>query len=875
MRSSLLFLLCCLFEVFLQLTCVAQTPDKPNIIFIIIDDLNDYTETLAGHPQAITPGINRIENLGTTFLNAYTSSPKCAPSRTSFITGKDLAYTQVYNNPSCKPFRDYFKPSLDNDEVYTLPEYLKDYGGYFTYGINKIYHCFETDYDYDDITADPCEKTLSWNKYSLFFNGDDSIITHTGNDLSDGVNGMEWAQIPDSLEHYMYDKRSVDSAVYFIHQVVNGEINTCERPFFMMIGLRKPHLAWFIPEHYYMDDYIDDYYAEPFNLPYNQPYNASPANGVIMPPQPEIIYGDYENLPEGGLAKYMAKYDSCYFDMLDQILDLDPLPEIDPDLSDDERISILENTIHANAVMAYLAATKSTDAQINRLMDSLEQYPEIYANTILVVLSDHGYSLGEKKHWQKGTLWETDLRVPLVISDLRNPIQQVVEQPVSLLDIFPTICDLTETCYPVFTDSSNYLDGKSIVPFLQNPDLNINKPSLSTYKESGAGAKQCNCFPQLSVRDQDFHYIYYTSNNADWLEDCNGPASWHEAELYLIGKQHEKDPNEWNNLINDSIYVPIVNYLQQWLPDSAMYLRTPFTAEIQSNEMNCLLTHSDTLELNMQIFDTTGIAITPPENYIYQWSNNLTNEITFGTSAEFLLQTIPDVVYESEKQIVFILQMIDTNSNVIVAIDHKEFYLNPENTPEIFFSLSIDSLTVSVTDIELSGDYQSVNWDFGDGFISSDPAPGPHTYAVNGTYTLICTVTYGNDAECTTDYSKTFTPVYIPFFNGLLTVLKPLHGKPNAINTDRGLNANAISPEEINFNLFPSPADSYLIINCNKLIADANLQIIDATGRVVLTSHIKNSNHLELDISNLPSGSFILKVSYAQSGWSEMFQIVR
>ncbi|MBC8173199.1 MAG: sulfatase-like hydrolase/transferase, partial [Chitinophagales bacterium] len=110
----------------LTFTCVcfslnAQTSEKPNIVFIIMDDLNDYVQGFDGHPQAKTPNIAKIEKKGTTFVNSYCAAPKCGPSRTSMITGKDCNYTQIYNNGDlkCGNFRNNFTAEKGNETIYT------------------------------------------------------------------------------------------------------------------------------------------------------------------------------------------------------------------------------------------------------------------------------------------------------------------------------------------------------------------------------------------------------------------------------------------------------------------------------------------------------------------------------------------------------------------------------------------------------------------------------------------------------------------------------------------------------------------------------------------------------------------------------------
>jgi len=161
----------------------------------------------------------------------------------------------------------------------------------------------------------------------------------------------------------------------------HGVDNTCGKPFFMAIGLKKPHKEQFIPEKYFLPDYITDFYREPYNYPYNNPKFSSPANGITPPPQPDIPWADFYALPAGGVGRAMAKgIDSNFTEWADA---LSPLPEIDPYLSDSERLSVMEWSKRANAAMAYIAAVKFVDAQIGRLYDSLAAYPDILNNTIL------------------------------------------------------------------------------------------------------------------------------------------------------------------------------------------------------------------------------------------------------------------------------------------------------------------------------------------------------------------------------------------------------------------------------------------------------------------------------------------------------------
>ncbi|MBC8172814.1 MAG: sulfatase-like hydrolase/transferase, partial [Chitinophagales bacterium] len=215
----------------------SQTP-KPNIIFIISDDLNDYVSAFGGHPQAHTPKLDSLAHAGILFTNVYCSAPGCGPSRASMLSGKDCLYTDVYNNSEYQEyFRDNFTPAHNNEFVVTLPEHLKNEGGYFTYGINKIFHDFFTT-DFDETSSDICEKELSWNKISIF--NDFYWVESIQNAAEEGVEGFQWSRLDDTIEHNLKDFRTVDTVLAFIRSVQQDPSVTCNKPFFMAVGIAKP-----------------------------------------------------------------------------------------------------------------------------------------------------------------------------------------------------------------------------------------------------------------------------------------------------------------------------------------------------------------------------------------------------------------------------------------------------------------------------------------------------------------------------------------------------------------------------------------------------------------------------------------------------------
>lgn len=815
-----------------------QAGSTPNIILIYIDDMNDYGMPINGLPGVEFPGIQQLMSQGTTFYNAHASSPKCGPSRTSMLAGKDVSYTKIYNNPTCKPFTDYFTPGLHNEVFFTLPGYLKS-NGYYTYGINKIYHCFDSEPDFDNITSNPCSKSLSWNKYSWFYENEDTLILNYGNAHNIGMHDMATAILPDSLEHLLYDYRAVDSALLFIEGVVNGEVSTCGNPFFMSVGIRKPHSPWYVPEKYFSSDFITNLYTQPFNYPYNTPENSYPYNGVVLAPQPDTIFNDYNNL--GLLGKVIADYDSSILHFATEIEDYDPIPQFADGLNEAERLAILTKSLFANTQLGYLAASNFADAQIKRLLDSLALYPEIYHNTVVILVSDNGFSLGEKQHWKKGTMWENDLRVPFIITDFRNPIEQQVFSAVSLLDVFPTICDIASIEKPVQPDGAIYLDGHSLFPFLNNPDIKMEKPSIATYREQNLS--QCGCFPQFSIRNNNFHYLYYTSNGVDLTLPCNAEAAWHESELYEIGNNFIQDPHEWNNLIDNEDYQPVINYLQQWLPDSSLYLQKTYLLEINEVSPNCFANNEEILHFSFSIYDTSGLSVTPPDTFLYRWTNNLTTDTLYGNEADFSTTLIDEALFTSAQEMLVFVEMVDTLHQTIVGLALKHVHINSGNMPIVNFNLkSWGFQTVKVEDFTITGDHNNYWWDFGFGPTFMNTIPGPVIFEEEGPYTIKCIVEYGNNVSCENIIEKTFITNIVTFEKNFPLVIAP------------------------------NPTDAQLTISVPDNTTGGSIFIYTSGGSLVKEYALgAQINNFVINTNDLPQGCYFIKIFTPKTNYSATF----
>ena len=835
MKNPILFILLLCAVVNLQ----AQVEvTQPNIIYIVIDDLNDYIEPYYGHPQVKTPNIKSIADSGTVFLNAFASSPVCAASRASIFTGKDAAYTGLLNNQDidCGDYRASFIPG---NYIITLPQYLKDSAGYFTSGYGKIFHCDAASNEYDTETADVCSKTKSWNK---FITPQQGAGVHAAAEATDeDITQFKWSKLDSSFESSLEDYIATDSVLQTIDDYVLHPELFCNRPLFMSIGYHLPHLPMYVTENYYPEYYQDNIYEEPFDKPYNFPFNAFPYNGIVMPPQPKIAWDDYDHLGELG-KNFAGPY--IHNGFLSNCETIDPLPIIEYGISDEERMEILAESKRANAIMAYIASIQFIDAQVGRVLEKLKENPALYYNTIIIISSDHGYSLGEKKHWAKRALWETDIRVPLIITDNRNMLSQVCNSAVNLIDLFPTICEFAEISEPVFPDGGDYLDGNSLTPFLLQPELNIERPVLSTIRhESG---EESSCFPQYSVRNNKFHYIRYRSNNAEEGPDCDFANSYTEDELYKIGKKREGDPNEWNNLINNEEYQSVLHYLQQWLPDSSKYLQSAFTVKIHNRTLPCFLPNNGNLKLIPIVYNEQGVIMTGDELdlYTFKWTNSLNDEVFFGKTYIFDMASILPEIFVLNDEMLINVEVTETATGSLMGFNNKIIYINSLNTPAVSFDIHTNEIenSVEIIDYEISGNYTNSYWEFGDGISSEEYWPATHFYSVPSSYTISNYIEYGNGCE---------------------------------MNVDQTIEIFRQGLDLAGYTIYPNPASEKVTIALEKAETSVEIQIINMLGQTIFDSNvIPEGNLIYLDIEKIHAGSYILKLNTESTSACKIIEII-
>ena len=182
-------------------------------------------------------------------------------------------------------------------------------------------------------------------------------------------------------------------------------------------------------------------------------------------------------------------------------------------------------------IQAYLASVAFADDRVGELLEALEN-SKFANNTIVILFSDHGYNLGEKKYLWKYNLWEETTRVPLIIKAPKYNANagKKVTHPVSLLDIYPTILSLTgNNVSSLKLNGIQQLDGFSLEPFLKNPKTKLWDGPDAALTVIASWRSQLPERQHLSVRGKRYRYIKYANGN---------------EELY----DHKKDPHERYNL---------------------------------------------------------------------------------------------------------------------------------------------------------------------------------------------------------------------------------------------------------------------------------------------------------------------------------------
>ena len=459
----------------LILTCPLGA-ERPHVLFIAIDDLNDWIGCLRGHPQALTPHMDRLAARGILFTNAHCVAPACNPSRAAVFSGRMPEVTGVWSNQSGSLARRH-------PEARLLSTAFAE-SGYRTCGAGKLLHSrggksfgeyFGVSQRWSPLTKEAVKYTRKELPSKATANPRHLTRDSLGRKVALPLNRMPSDRKPtltdgESFDWGGWEVPDTDFGDTRITDWAIGKLKERERdPLFLAVGYYRPHIPLWAPKRFF-DRFKDD----PGKLP--------PVKGV-----------DLNDLGEMG-RKWAREA-----------------------VTAGSHATVVEYGQWQAAVEAYLACTTYVDYEIGRLLKALDQ-SAMGEDTWIILWSDHGWHLGEKEHWGKWTGWERSTRVPLIVVP---PRAQAVEfaagglrchQPVSLLDLYPTLVELCSLKGP------GTLDGQSLEPLLREPSQSTGRVVTTTFDRGN-----------ISLRGERWRYIRYASG---------------EEELYDL----KADPNEWSNL---------------------------------------------------------------------------------------------------------------------------------------------------------------------------------------------------------------------------------------------------------------------------------------------------------------------------------------
>ena len=482
----------------------AYAQEKPNILMIVLDDLNDYVGVLGGHPQALTPNIDKLASEGVLFTNAHANVPVCQPSRASFMTGISPLRSRMWG------FDNWLKNKL-LAKATTIPEFLRK-KGYLDMQSGKVFHSSKkgawsilgVKKDYGPIPYNG-KKSVPHPLSPLGMRELGSLdATYTSlanipvvlpsNDApgAEGWFSGDWKKskfryINDNDRDLMTDEKST---IWAKKQLELMEKKNNKQPFFMAIGLHRPHTPLVVPQKYF-----DLFPIEDIQLP------------DLMDNDNMDTYLEDNNLKQNGKSRGRKAYDGL--------------------LSGYESKEIALK----NYLQAYLASVAFADDRVGELMNALND-SDFKENTVVILFSDHGYNLGEKEYLWKYVLWEETTRVPLIIKapKYRLSAGKKVGHPVSLIDIFPTIVSLSgNNVEELSIDGKKQLDGYSLEPFLKKPNTKKWDGPENIFTVIASWRSKKLGEQHISVRGKRYRYIRYSNGR---------------EELY----DHNVDSNEWNNL---------------------------------------------------------------------------------------------------------------------------------------------------------------------------------------------------------------------------------------------------------------------------------------------------------------------------------------
>ena len=513
------------FLVLIVLSCqntfaqIVEEPTKPNVLFIIVDDLKPILGCY-GDPFVKTPNIDRFAKEGVVFTNAYCQQAVCGPSRASFLTGMRPDYTGVWDLET--------EMRNINPEILSMPQFFKQ-NGYITAGIGKVFDSRSVDENIDKPSWSipfykksndyyPKEMGKAKGRYRGVKVLEEIEIYEkiggakglTGKELSNFIKinakpSVESLDIPDNAY--------IDGATVLHSKDILKVLKENAKPFFFAVGITKPHLPFAVPKKYW-----DLYNRDEIQLAeFRENANNSPL----------VAYHG-----AGELYKYA---------------DIPPIASF----SDVKGGMELPFDKQKELIHGYYASVSYADALIGKLISTLVSL-NLKDNTIVTIIGDHGWHLGDHNLWCKHSNFEQATRIPMIfkIPGIKASKTSALAEAV---DIFPTLCDATGIKIP------EQLQGVSLMPILKEIKSKVKDYAVSQYRRG----KNMRTFG-YSIRTERFRLTL-------WMKDFYRLYKPFDEGYIVSGElyDYDNDPLETENYYNNKEYVSVKKELLDYFAEYA------------------------------------------------------------------------------------------------------------------------------------------------------------------------------------------------------------------------------------------------------------------------------------------------------------------
>jgi len=479
----------------------AAAQSRPNVLLIICDDLNTHVST-SGYPHIRTPAFDMLAAAGMSFDRTYCQYPVCNPSRTSFLTGLYPQSTGIIDN--------HADIRQSRPGTVSMPQRFKE-AGYWTASAGKVFH--NTKMEHGD---------LAWNEFIRFENEEMPMVTpireafeakngsiesgeakNLWNEFYPTIAAQTRGQKPGYGPTGLRDDQHKDGKN--ARQITSWleDKSYKDKPFLMACGIHKPHGPFLAPDAY---------------------FEMYPKKELKFSPPPADFW---EQAPAEAMTK---RYERFGF-----------------------KFGIENDSLRREYTQAYHACISFIDAQIGLIFEALKSSGQ-WENTIIVLMSDHGYQLGDHFMWGKVMLFETCDRVPLVIRvPGRTKPGSSSNGLVELVDLYPTLAELCDVTPPVD------LQGRSLVPMLRDPEA-PGKDVVYTVVRRGnlkLGRNAPGYYQKplkklgKAIRTDRWRYTVWPKGG---------------EELYDL----ENDPREHKNLVHSPEYADVVEILRTRLAQAEL-----------------------------------------------------------------------------------------------------------------------------------------------------------------------------------------------------------------------------------------------------------------------------------------------------------------